>query len=239
MDRAQYDAFTQRLRASLEADGRVLGLVAMGSMSGELPEADAYSDHDFFVVVRTGEQERMRTDLSWLPDAGEIVLAFRETAHGVKVVYRSGHLLEFAVFDPDELQLARVNRYRTLLDRAGIEERMRALRERTAREQRPPDRTWLWGQFLTALLVGTGRFRRGERLSGRTMLLAAARYLAQLSGMPSDSLDPVRRFPDPRGLVDGALEQPVPRGALSLLRIASGLDGFPVEAARAIEPHLG
>ena len=90
MDRAQYDAFTQRLHASLEADGRVLGLVAMGSMSGELPEADAYSDHDFFVVVRTGEQERMRTDLSWLPDAGEIVLAFRETAHGVKVVYRSG-----------------------------------------------------------------------------------------------------------------------------------------------------
>ena len=148
-------------------------------------------------------------------------------------------MLEFAVFDADELQLARVNRYRTLIDRSDIEQRMRALRQRTQSEQRPPDRAWLWGQFLTALLVGTGRFRRGERLSGRTMLLAAARYLAQLAGTPSDSLDPVRRFPDSGGLVDEALEQPVPRGALSLLRIASRLDDFPADAARAIEPHLG
>ena len=54
MDRAQYDAFTERLRASLEGDGRVLGLVALGSMSGEPPAADQYSDHDFFAVVRSG-----------------------------------------------------------------------------------------------------------------------------------------------------------------------------------------
>src|SRR5205085_357778 len=117
-----------------------------------------------------------------------------ETPHGVKVVYRSGHLLEFAVFDPDEVELARVNRFRTLLDRGGIDDRMRALRERTASEQRPPDRGWLWGQFLTALLVGAWRYRRGERLSGRSLLLVAARHLAQLAGSPSDPLDPVRRF---------------------------------------------
>jgi hypothetical protein len=243
MDRARYEAFTERLRASLDGDGRVLGLVASGSMSGEPPQADAYSDHDFFVVVRPGEQERMRTGLSWLPDAEQIVLPYRETEHGVKVIYRSGHLLEFAIFDLDELQLARVNRYRTLIDRGGIEDRMRALRQRTQREQRPPDRAWLWGQFLTALLVGCWRFRRGERLSGRTLLLAAARYLAQLSGTPADSLDPVRRFENthPRigAAVDEALEEPVPPGALRLLRVASRLEGFPADAARAIEPHLG
>ena len=230
MDRAQYDAFTGKLRASLDEDQRVLGLVALGSMSGEPPEPDAYSDHDFFLIVRSGEQEQMRNDLSWLPDAGEITLAFRETAHGVKAVYRSGHLLEFAVFDLEELQLARVNRYRTLLDRGGIDERMRALRERTAREPKP-DRAWLWGQFLTALLVGAGRSRRGERLSGRSFLLAAARYLAQLAGTAGDSLDPLRRF-----------EQTLPGldadDALELLRASAKLEGFPAEAARAIEPHL-
>src|SRR5262249_12799853 len=131
--RTAFDEFTQALRRRLESDPRVLGLVALGSMSGELPEPDEWSDHDFFVVTRQGEQERMRNELSWLPRAQEIVLAFRETAHGVKALYRDAHLLEFAVFDPDELGLARVNRYRVLFDRADIESRMSALRERIAR----------------------------------------------------------------------------------------------------------
>src|SRR5437868_5457994 len=194
MERDKYHSFTARLREGLEADRRVLGLVALGSMSGEPPEPDEWSDHDFFVISRSGEQEGMRADVGWLPDAPGIALAYRETAHGVKVIYRTGHLVEFAVFDPDELQVARVNRYRTLLDRGGIEDRMRALRERTARELPPPDSRWLWGQFVTALLVGAGRFRRGERLSSRALLQAAAGHLARLSGKPDDSLDPLRRF---------------------------------------------
>src|SRR5207237_5609069 len=118
MDRTAYDRFSERLHQRLAADERVLGLVALGSMSGE-PAPDEWSDHDFFVITRAGEQERMRTDLSWLADAGQIVLSYRETAHGVKVLYRNAHLLEFAVFDLEELSLARVNRYRTLLDRSG------------------------------------------------------------------------------------------------------------------------
>src|SRR5437660_8165424 len=125
MERTAYDRFSERLHQRLAADERVLGLVALGSMSGE-PLPDEWSDHDFFVITRPGEQERMRTDLSWLPDAEAIAFSYRETAHGLKVFYSSAHLLEFAVFDFAELQLARVNRYRTLLDRGGVEERMRA-----------------------------------------------------------------------------------------------------------------
>ena len=94
MQRDAYDRLTERLREGLAADARVLGLVALGSMSGEPPAPDEWSDHDFFVITRPGEQERMRTDLSWLPDAGQIALSYRETAHGVKVLYRSAHLLE-------------------------------------------------------------------------------------------------------------------------------------------------
>src|SRR5256885_11336360 len=131
MERTAYDRFSERLHQRLAADERVLGLVALGSMSGE-PPPDQWSDHDCFVIGRPGEQERMRTELSWLPDGEEIVLAYRETAHGVKVLYRDAHLLEFAVFDPEEMSVARVNRFRVLLDRGGVAERMRALREGTA-----------------------------------------------------------------------------------------------------------
>jgi len=46
-------------------------------MSGEPPAPDEWSDHDFFVITPAGEQERMRTDLSWLPDAGQIALSYR------------------------------------------------------------------------------------------------------------------------------------------------------------------
>jgi hypothetical protein len=254
MMRDAYDRWTERLREGLSADARVLGLVALGSMSGEPPAPDEWSDHDFFVITQAGEQERMRTDLSWLPDAGQIALSYRETAHGVKVLYRNAHLLELAVFDLEELSLARVNRYRTLLDRSGIEERMRALRERTSREvvERRPEDRWLTGQFLTALLVGTGRYRRGERLGGRAQLQAATVHLAQLlararpleSQAVLDSLDPLRRFeqacPELGQELDDALGHPPPAAALRLLRIARRelarrLPEFPDEAAGVVE----
>jgi hypothetical protein len=252
-----YDRLTERLREGLSADARVLGLVALGSMSGDPPAPDEWSDHDFFVITRPGEQERMRTDLSWLPDAGQIALSYRETAHGVKVLYRSAHLLEFAVFDLEELSLARVNRYRTLLDRSGIEDRMRALRERTSREvvERRPEDRWLSGQFLTALLVGAGRYRRGERVGGRAQLQSATVHLAQLLARARplespgvlDSLDPLRRFeqacPELGRELDDALGHPPPEAALRLLRIArrelaQRLPEFPDEAAGVLERLL-
>lgn len=256
MRRSDYDRFTARLRERLEADDRVLGLVALGSMSGEPPLADTWSDHDFFVICRPGEQERLRTDLSWLPDASEIVLAFRETAHGLKVLYRSGHLLEFAVFDLDELALARVNRYHTLLDRADVEGRMRQLRERSAREaeERRPDVRWLSGQFVSALLVGAGRYERGERLAGRASLQGALGHLVQLlsRALPArsdvlDSLDPLRRFerayPELGSEIEEAMGRAPPEGARVLLRLAlrelpARLPDFPVEGARAVEGRL-
>ena len=250
MRREEYDRFTEELRARLEPDPRVLGLVALGSMSGEPPAADEWSDHDFFVVMRPGEQERMRNDLSWLPRAGEIALAFRETAHGVKALYRGAHLVEFAVFDAEELRLARVNRYRVLFDRADLEARMRALRESTAREIRSPDARWLRGQLITGLLVAGDRYRRGERLSGRARLQAAAADLVQLAarslprrpGSIPDSLDPLRRaeaaWPELAAALDAALALPPPAAALRILALARELPDFPAEAAAVLERHL-
>ncbi|HSB21207.1 MAG TPA: hypothetical protein VLD85_14465 [Anaeromyxobacteraceae bacterium] len=202
-------------------------------MSGEGAPADEWSDHDFFVVVRPGAQERFRRDLAWLPDPGEIAFSFQETAHGLKVVYRSGHLLEFAVFDPEEISLARVNRYRVLLDRADVASRMARVREETAAAPPPGDR-YLLGQFLTSLLVGSGRWRRGERLSGEQLVrqgalghllrLVAAHVPPDDAAAP-DGLDPFRRFerawPRLAAEIHGALAAEVPETARRLLLLAA------------------
>ena len=82
------------------------------------------SDHDVFVVTTDGVAGPRAYDLSWLPAAERIVLVFPETVHGRGVVYDDGHLVELAVFDNHELELARVNVYRVFLDRAGIADRL-------------------------------------------------------------------------------------------------------------------
>ena len=246
----EYHRFTERLRAGLEGNPEVLGLVALGSMSGEGVPPDTFSDHDFVVVVRPGAQERFRQDLGWLPDAAQVALSFRETAHGLKVVYLTGHLLEFAVFDPDELYLARVNRYRVLLDRADIGVRMRAVRAATAAAGRPDD-AYLVGQLLTSLLVGVGRWRRGEQLSGEHLVrcealglllrLLAFHVPAADPGAP-DGLDPLRRFerawPSLAAELKETLARDVPAAAQGILALASrelaGRVALPVEGFAAV-----
>jgi hypothetical protein len=254
MDPEAYERFTRDLQNRLEADPRVLGLVALGSMARLDYLPDRWSDHDFFVVVAPGAQDSFRTDLGWLPRNDEIAFSFRDTAHGVKVVFRDGHLIEFAVFDPDELELARVNRYRVLLDREKINDRVAGVAEATARLAAAPSDEWLIGQFLTNLLVGAGRHRRGERLSGRQLVTKSAlphlvALLAKHTGSPEtaklDSLDPPRRFeavfPALGRRVDAALGMETPAAALALLDLAvEALPGrIPETAVAAIRPLLG
>jgi hypothetical protein len=232
----------------------VLGLVALGSTARRDHLPDAWSDHDFFVVVVPGTQEAFRSDLGWLPRSSEIAFSFRETAHGPKVVYRDGHLIEFAVFDPDEISLARVNRYRVLFDREKVGERLARVAEATAAGATTPSDEWLVGQFLTNLLVGVGRHRRGERLSGRQLVTKSAlvhlvALLTRHAGSPEaarklDSLDPLRRFemvfPALGRRVDAALRLETPAAARALLDIAvEELPGrIPASAVAAIRLRL-
>jgi hypothetical protein len=229
---AEHRRFTERLQERLARTPSVLGLVLLGSTSGLGTPPDTWSDHDFFVVVEPGAQERFRSDLGWMPDAASIALSFRETAHGLKVVYESGRLSEFAVFEPDELRLARVNRYRVVLDRADVATRMARVREATVSAPRT-DSAWEAGQFLTNLLVGVGRWRRGERRSGDLLVRCGALgHLLRIvaAGVPPedpaapDDLDPFRRFerawPGIAREVEQALSQPTPEAAGRLLATA-------------------
>lgn len=258
MDSHAYDAFTAALQESLARRAEVLGLVALGSMAGRDYQPDEFSDHDFFVVAEPPAAEPLREDLSWLPSFDRVVLSFRETAHGLKVIYDDGHLLELAVFTPDELALARVNRYRVLLDRGDVTRRMDAVAVATAQASAagPPTDHALLGSMLANLLVGVGRHLRGERTSGRDLVHGQAlRHLLLLleRHVPSehsgllDDLDPHRRFeavyPDLGRQVDSALTHATPRAAVLLLDLAEQelrdrVEAFPYDACAVVRSRL-
>lgn len=204
---SNYHAFTEQLVSTLTSDPRILGVVALGSMARRNREPDQWSDHDFFVITEAAEELRASTE--WLPQRERIALWFRETPHGCKAIYDDGHLIEYAVFTPEELRVARVNDYRVLLDRERIEERMAEI---AAVRDAPPSREWLHGMFLSHVLVAAGRARRGELPSARFMLIHAIRFLVQLLGGGPDDLDPLRRFDH------YALEQAMRLGPLSAAR---------------------
>jgi hypothetical protein len=231
----QHRSFTEAVRARVARDPDVLGLVGLGSTSGWPPGPDAFSDHDLFLVTSPGAQERYRRDLDWLPgSAGPVVLTFRETAHGVKVLLESGHLVEFAVFSPDELALARINRYAVLLDKTDLAARLERVRAATveAGAVHRPDQAWQVGQFLTTLVAGAGRAGRGEHLSGHQLVRVAALghlvALLRASLPPSrtdelDDLDPFRRLeralPGEAITIEEALRRPVVGAARALLAL--------------------
>ena len=160
--------YEDELTANLKAHEDVIGLVFVGS-AADHSRFDEWSDHDFFVVAKPGKAEGLRQDLSWMPNVGDVVISPRETAHGLKVVYRDGHVLEFAVFDDEELEIASVNYNLVTLDKTGeIANRIAAIAARTSEQAvkagddfKPVARFEL---FLCQLLIGVGRARRGEAL---------------------------------------------------------------------------
>lgn len=200
MDSIAYQAFTDQLLANVTRDPQVLGLVALGSMAAP-HRRDRWSDHDFFLIVTAGTQEHFRQHLDWLPKSDEIVLQLRETAHGLKVMYRDGHLIEFAVFDSEELSMARVNDYAVLLDRTDLANQLRRIQQDSIPPPVDAYRELL--HVLGLLQVGAGRYTRGEQLSGHIfiksyammhLLPALVFYLKPDDSSRLDNLDTFRRF---------------------------------------------
>jgi hypothetical protein len=191
-----FEALSQQILERVQDDDRVLGLVMVGSAAAA-ERRDLWSDHDFFLITRPGEQETFRNYFWWIADDDDIAGTIRETEHGVQVFLKSGHLLEFAVFDPDEIFLARVNARSVLLDKSDIADRI----ERVAAQSsglRPIGEAM--GLFISHVLVGVGRYRRGEVVAGRQRLTAIAvpqliAALLQHKGLePPDAFDVTRRI---------------------------------------------
>ena len=213
------DAFIPALLTRLEADAQVIGLVLAGS-SAEPARRDRWSNHDFLMITEDGSPEEYRTDLSWLPDSGDIGIWFRETPHGLKVLYRSGLLVEFAVFDRAEFAACGLNHFAVALDRGGITELAAEVHARTgaAAASTAIDRLATLRNALCLVYIGTNRARRGELLSANVFLrdYATAAYLRLLHDLlpperttALDVLDPWRRVeqadPETAAALDRAL----------------------------------
>ncbi|MEQ8677538.1 MAG: hypothetical protein RLP44_13935 [Aggregatilineales bacterium] len=253
MELTDYQQFTEQLRQSLEADSRVVGLVAAGSMAN-LARRDRWSDHDFFVIVESGTQTDFRTNLQWLPDHERIVIAYQETEHGLKVIYDIGHVLEFAVFDMDELSLVKVNDYAVLLDRGNVANVLVDVAQKSTEQTERPD-TYYWGQFLAHLIIGVGRYLRGEKTSGHMFVKVYAlddllplfvKYLDAPEKSRLDNLDVHRRFEAVFPQIADSLEQvlllPVPQACLAYLELVKqslgDVEGFPAQGIQVAQDYI-
>jgi hypothetical protein len=253
MDLQTYQAYTQQLTRNCEALPAVIGLVACGSMAA-LHRRDEWSDHDFFVVVESGQQEHFRTHLAWLPDADHIIMAFRETEHGLKVMYDSAHLIEFAVFDVEELRQAKANDYAVLLDRDSVATTMTT---HVVKKERPPRNLHQdFLQTLSLMQVGASRYARGERLSSHVFLKAytlmhllpvLAHYLPSDTRNKLDNLDSFRRFEQAFPTVGQAINEALTLSPLAcaqrLLEIADAslahvMPAYPAQVVATVQTYL-
>lgn len=233
MDERTYEEFSKTLLERLAVEDSVLGLVALGSMA-DPSQRDQWSDHDFWIITQSGAQEHFLGDLSWLPNAHDIILPFRQGTQYYTVLYRDGHSIEFAVFDRGQMQQGKVERYRVLFDKVNIAADMQQIHAQTitsvrAEQSDVPDVTLL-NYFFLHLLVGVQRYLRGELLSSQkyisfsavdNLLALVHRHLAPQNPTMGDPLDMRRRFeqvyPNLAEELHACLRLASPSAALNLL----------------------
>jgi len=254
MQRDAYNAFTDQLHANLVDDERVLGLVLLGSTADISHAPDEWSDHDFFVITEHDQQAWFRTHFEWLPDHTDIVLTVRETAHGLKILYQNGHMLEYAVFDAEELHMARANDYLVLFDRGPVGVLMAEIAAKPVPSTEDTTTRDL-GIVLSLLVVGAGRYTRGEVLSAHAvikqyalghLLPLLARHLLDGERVHLDDLDHFRRFerafPEVAAQLNTALQRDPLDAAMDLLAIyeaqLSHVPGYRAAAVPVVRAYL-
>ncbi|MBO9553189.1 hypothetical protein [Cellulomonas sp.] len=248
-----FDERTDALARAARSQPGVVGLVLLGS-AAEAHRRDEWSDHDFFVVAAPGAGGDVRDVRAWLPDVDDVVALAREGEIGFSVLYRDGHVLEFAVATAAELDGVAVVHHRVVFDDGSIAGLVAASDARASREAAldPANETAL---FLVKVLLGVGRARRGEVLSGGQLVRQwATQHLVRAirervpSPLDPERIDPARRFeaayPEIGARVGAALARPVEDAARDLHRLARevlepGWDAFPSQAADTVARRLG
>jgi hypothetical protein len=224
---ASFKRYSGSLIENCKSRPQIIGLVLVGS-TAETKRVDEWSDHNFFVITETDEQEPLRKDLSWLPYSEEIAFSFRETEHGLKVVYTSGHVLEFAVFDCDELRGCTVNHHYLAFGDQDVEQALSMATNRLP-DVVVGDDLADFRHFLSVLVIQVGRARRGELITAGqgingTAVTALLKVLTRALPYDQqlDKLDASRRFefahPEIGGAIAEALEQRPEQAAMDLLR---------------------
>lgn len=211
---------TTRFVDRARADERIVGLIALGSTADRGRTPDEWSDHDLWFVTRDGAAVAVREDRTLVPDHERVVVRFAETEHGRSVIYDDGHLVEYAVFDECELDVARTNEHVVLYDDTDLVRRMIAIEQRTLDDAAATDPHGAnrFGSLCAQLTIGVTRAARGERMSANFMIRGqAVASLTWLIGrfVPSehadrlDTLDPHRRFEVAHPEVSARIEEVV------------------------------
>lgn len=140
-----------------------LAVLGLGSAGAEIDRMDAYSDLDFFVIVRPSCKPNYLENLDWLRAAHPVAWAFRNTPDGYKLLYEDGIFCELAVFEPHEMTHIPYAEGRFLWKAANCPADLGT----PTRPQTEPASSIEWnvGELITNLYVGLCRYRRGEKTS--------------------------------------------------------------------------
>jgi hypothetical protein len=250
----QHRAWLEATLATLSQRDDVVGVVGMGS-TADASRVDEWSDHDVAIVVTPGAEERYRGTTDWMPQPEHVVLVLEEHHGGGKAVYDDGHFVEWGVATLDSLATWAAEDYTVFLDRGGVTQVMEQVAS-TPFPSNAPDATRDAALFLTALLHGVGRARRGENLSAGDIirgdavraLLRAARARSDTDLSVLDRLDGLRRveraFPDLAAQIAAAIAEYPEPAARALLGIAErqlgvGEGGLSPAGRTAIMRRLG
>lgn len=250
----QHRAWLEAALAILAARDDVVGVVAMGS-TADPTRVDEWSDHDVAIIVVPGAEGRYVGQVDWMPESHRIVLTLEEYHGGGKAVYDDGHLVEWGVATVESLGTWAADGYAVLLDRGGVADAMTKVVS-TPFPANVPDATRDAAMFLTALLHGVGRARRGESLSAGSIirgdavhaLLRAARARSHTDLSALDRLDGLRRvelaFPDLAAQISAAIAEEPEHAARAVLGIAErhlgvGAGGLNPAGRQAIMRRLG
>ena len=254
MTPAQHAAWLDAALATLTSRDEVVGVIGMGS-TADATRVDEWSDHDVAIVVVPGAEGRYLGHVDWMPDPHRIVLVLEQHHGGGRAVYDDGHMVEWGVATVESLGAWAADDYKVLLDRDGVANVM----EKVASTPFPPNipnATRDAAMFLTALLHGVGRARRGESLSAGDVirgdavhaLLRAARARSQMDLSGLDRLDGLRRvelkFPDLAAQISAAIAEEPEHAARAMLGIAErhlgvGAGGLNAAGREAIMRRLG
>lgn len=215
--------------AALDASGKGLALLALGSVGVELERLDAYSDLDFFAIVRAGSKAAFMDDLNWM--AAPIAYRFRNTEDGYKVLYEDGIYAEFAIFELDDLAAIPFAPGRVVWKAPDFDETLVAPRVRTPGK---PSVEHALGEALTNLYVGLGRYHRGEKMAAMHLIqIHALNQVMRLAPyVEPDHPDLRDQFADER-----RFERRFPGIAARLPEMVQGYARSP-ESARAILAFL-
>lgn len=201
-----FEQYSRDLADAVRRHPELTGLALMGSTSDAgRRRRDEWSDHDFFAIVDEGRGAAVRPDISWLPDPERIVLSAREGEIGFAVVYDDGRVCEFALAELGELRGAVAGDATIVVDddvAAPLEKLVTAAQVR-ARAEEEFDPVEDLSLVFIKLLIGVGRTRRGEAISGGEFIRvwAIRHFVRAVRGRfdsptrhSRDSIDATRRF---------------------------------------------